>query len=175
MISRALMASTFAVLVGAPGLAQTVLDTPGAAGALIANACVSQSLDFEALLERATTIAEQIGLPQVTKSDTVAVFGDLSSAHVMFTREIDALACALTVPSPPGDEAYFATVRERMQAMISATYPTALSVANDDPSPHVDGHQWVFNNPRDRHFAVSLDWQRERGVMLGVGYRQIYE
>jgi hypothetical protein len=99
----------------------------------------------------------------------------MAGAHVVFTREIDSLACALTVPAPPADEAYFATVRDRMQAMISATYPTALSVSNDDPSPHVDGHQWVFSNPRDRHFAVSLDWQRERGITLAVGYRQIYE
>lgn len=159
----------------APAVAQSPLDTPGSAGALIANACVTQSLDFPALIARAAAIAEQIGLNTVTKSDKVAVYGDMAAANVVFSREIDAMACALRVPAPTADLAYYETVRDRMQAMIMSVYPQALSVDTNNPSPHEEGYQWVFSVPRDRHFAASLTWQTEDGVTLSVGYSQIYE
>jgi hypothetical protein len=45
----------------------------------------------------------------------------------------------------------------------------------DKPSPHEAAHQWVFRVPKERHFAVSHSWIRDRGVSLSVGYSQIYE
>lgn len=150
-------------------------DDPADAGALMGEACVTPSLDFDALFASAQELATAAGLPQVMASDEAAMFGNPGGAHVVFSRRIDSMACQLTIPPDPGTEAFFNDLRDIMQARIDVTYPGALSDEMDTPSPHESAHQWVFRVPKERHFAVSHSWIRDRGVSLSIGYSQIYE
>ncbi|MEL7012364.1 MAG: hypothetical protein AAFO72_03685, partial [Pseudomonadota bacterium] len=104
-----------------------------------------------------------------------AMFGDPAGAHVMFSRQIDALACRLTIPPAVGTEAFYQDLVGGLEWKISAVYPDALSVEANKPSPHEAKHDWVFSVPAERHFAVTLDWVRDRGVSINIGYSQIYE
>lgn len=168
--------ATAAVLAGMP-LAATAgpFDLPADTVGLISDACVSTSLDWPALFTTAKDLAAAKGLPQVMATDEAAMFGNPAGAHVVFSRQIDALACRLVLPEDTGTEAFFNDLVTGMEWKIKATYPDALSVAGNNPSPHEAAHQWVYNVPAERHFAVSMDWAREDGVSINIGYSQIYE
>ena len=160
-------------LLGAPVNAQSVLDDPNAAGALMGAACVTDSVDWDAVFATARNAMAAQGLATMTDTDEVATFGLPTAPNLMATRTIDSLACRLIVPA--GDEAYFNALRDAFGTAVSVTYPKALSVASNTPSPHDEKHEWVRSIPGERHFAATLEWQADRGVMLGIGYRQIYE
>lgn len=157
----------------APVAAQTTLDDPNAAGALMGAACVTGSMDWDAVFTAARGAMAAQGLMTMTATDEVAMFGLPTEPNLMATRGIDSLACRLSVPM--GDEAYFNALRDAFGATVSATYPKALSVASKTASPHDEKHEWVRNIPGERHFAATLEWRADRGVTLGIGYRQIYE
>ncbi len=159
----------------APASASDVLSDPMSAGRLVAQACISPSLDFDALFIGANALVSASGLPVAVQNAEVGMWGDPGGAHLIVSRTIDSLACQLKMPSPDGSETYFEALRDSTEAEIKAVYETALSDAMDKPSPHEAAHQWVMRVPAKRHFAASLDWQREQGVMLGIGYSQIYE
>lgn len=167
---------TAALLVSAPtALTAGPFDLPADAVGLIADACVTTSMDWPLLFVTAQKLATDRQLPQVMANDEAAMFGNPGGAHVMFARKIDSLACRLVIPQDIGTEAFYQDLVTGLDWKINATYPEALSVEQNKPSPHEAQHQWVFNVPAERHFAVSLDWAREDGLSINVGYSQIYE
>lgn len=169
------LAAAWIACAGSAHAQASVLDDPGFSGTLVGQLCVSDSLDFAALFDRAKATAGGADLPAVTATDKVAMYGNPGGANLVFTREIDAMACALNIPAPAGSQAYYEALKAALQQRIGAVYPAALSVDGNKPSPHEEKHDWVFSAPKDRHFAVTLTWQVEDGVQLGVGYRQVYE
>ncbi|MEO0774675.1 MAG: hypothetical protein AAFZ04_16015 [Pseudomonadota bacterium] len=165
-----------ALLVGAPtALTAGPFDLPADAVGLIADACVTTSLDWPALFTNAQALATNAQLPQVMATDEAAMFGNPAAAHVIFSKTIDSMACRLVIPSDTGTEAFYQDLVTGMDWKIKATYPDVLSVEQNKPSPHEAEHQWVFRIPSERHFAVSLDWYRERGISINIGYSQVYD
>jgi hypothetical protein len=154
---------------------QSPLADPSFAGTLVGQVCVTQSLDFPAIFTQAKAVANAAALAQVMADDKIAMFGDPAGLHLVFSKRIDGLACALTVPDQTGTPAYFETLRASIGQRVSAVYPDALSVDSDPASPHEEKHEWMFRVPAERHFAVTLEWQTEDGVSLAIGYSQIYE
>ncbi|MEL7281020.1 MAG: hypothetical protein AAFY35_02485 [Pseudomonadota bacterium] len=150
-------------------------DLPADTVGLIGDACVTTSLDWPVLFTYAQELATARNLPQVMANDEAAMFGNPAGAHVMFARTIDSLACRIMIPEDVGTEAFYQDLITGMDWKIKAVYPDARSSEQNKPSPHEAAHQWVFNVPAERHFAVSLDWAREDGVSINVGYSQIYE
>ena len=120
-------------------------------------------------------IADAAALTTVMANDQAAMFGNPGGLHLVFSKSIDSIACALTVPADTGTQSYFETLRGSVAQRVTAVYPDALSVDADPASPHEEKHDWVFSVPAERHFAMTLTWQVEDGVLLGIGYRQIYE
>lgn len=168
------IAAAFAVSI--PGwVAAGPFDDPADASALIAEACVTTSLDWDTLFADAQKLAVDLDLPQIMASDEAVMYGDPAAANLMFARRIDSMACRLSVPPDTGTEAFYTTVVEALDTRIKATYPEVLSVEADKPSPHEAKHDWVFRVAKERHFAVTVDWIRDRGVSLNIGYSQIYE
>lgn len=167
---------TAAFLAGVPSaLAAGPFDLPADSVGLMSNACVSTSLDWSALFSNAQDLALAAGLPQVMASEGAAMFGDPAGAHVMFARQIDSMACRLVVPGDIGTETFYQDLVGGMEWKIKAIYPEALSVESDKPSPHEAQHEWVHRVAEERHFAVTLDWYRDQGVSINIGYSQIYE
>jgi hypothetical protein len=130
-------------------------------------------MDWDAVFANTKATMAELGLTAMTDTDKVVMFGLPTEPNVMGTRTIDSLACRLAVPGV--DEAYFDALRDAFGAAVSATYPKALSIASNTASPHDEKHERVRSFPGDRHFAATLEWQAERGVTLGIGYRQLYE
>lgn len=168
--------TTAAIVAGTPSvIAAGPFDLPADTVGLMADACITTSLEWPALFSQAQDLATAKGLPQVMATNEAAMFGDPAGAHVMFARQIDAIACRITIPPAVGTEAFYQDLVGGMERKIAAVYPDALSVEDNKPSPHEAKHDWVFNVPAERHFAVTLDWFRERGVSINIGYSQIYE
>ncbi len=165
-----------ALLVSTPmGATAGPFDLPADAVGLMADACVTTSLDWPALYANAQALAANAQLPQVMATDEAAMFGNPGAAHVMFSKQIDSMACRLSIPADVGTEEFYNDLVTGMDWKIKATYPDVTSVPRDKPSPHEAEHQWVYRVPAERHFAVSLDWYRERGVSINIGYSQIYD
>lgn len=165
-----------AVIALAPTLGSAgPFDLPADTVGLMAEACVTTSLDWQMLFNNAQKLAIDAQLPQAMATEQAAMFGDPAGAHVMFAKQIDALACRITIPPAVGTEAFYQDLVSGMEWKISAVYPDALSVEDNKPSPHEAKHDWVYNVPAERHFAVTLDWIRDRGVSINIGYSQIYE
>ncbi len=160
-------------MTAAPAVAETSLADPQAAGTLMAAACVTDDMNWDEVYSVAVDTLALSGAATLTETAEVAQFGLPTEPNLMATRTVDSLACRLTVPA--GDEAYFETLRDAFAAGLGDTYPAALSVPGDTASPHDEKHDWVFSVAGERHFAASLSWQADRGVMLGIGYRQVYE
>lgn len=159
----------------APACAEGVFDDASATGAMLTEICVTDSLDFAAIFADGTAQAQADSLPVVTETDKVAMYGHPVNGSVTFSREVDAIACALRLAPPAGSVSYFETLRDVVQARIMEVYPGALSVDAKLPSPHEEKHDWVFSKPADRHFAATLTWQTDAGILLAIGYRQIYD
>jgi hypothetical protein len=175
MSLRRLCGACLMALAAGGALAQGALDDATAAARLIADSCVTQSLDFPAIFDAAASRAADGGLAQVMNDGNAAMFGNPGAAHLTFNRRVDSMHCALNLPASDGLESDFAIYRDVMDAAILAAYPGALSDPMEYPSPHQKGHQWVFSVPKDRHFATSLDWTADRGLTLAVGYSQRYD
>ncbi|MEO0370736.1 MAG: hypothetical protein AAF231_04690 [Pseudomonadota bacterium] len=170
----ALAAAAF--LVCAPtALTAGPFDLPADAVGLISEACVTTSLDWPALFANAQALATNAQLPQVMSTDEAAMFGNPGGAHVIFSKTIDSMACRLVLPAQTGTEQFYQDLVTGMDWKIGAVYPDALSVEQNKPSPHEAEHQWVFRVAAERHFAVSLDWERESGVSVNIGYSQVYD
>lgn len=163
------------VCLAPPALAQSPLDDPQVAARVLVETCVSGVLDFQGIFATGKGRAAGAGLAAVMETDKIAMYGHPVDANVMFSREIDSIACALTLKPPAGSKAYYEALRDRVEEIVTATYPGALSVDGNLPSPHEEQYSWAMNIPKDRNLAASLTWDAEDGVLLGIGFRQIYE
>ena len=169
--------STFGLLLGlsVPALGQTVLEDPVKSGEMMEQACVPDSLDFDALFAGARDAVSTTGLPVVSSSDESAMFGNPGGAHFVVSRRIDSMSCYLNVPKEIGTQDYYSSLRDRFHTAINTVYPKIFSEEMNKPSPHEAAHQWVWSKSKDRHFAVSMEWIADRGVTLAVGYSQKYD
>lgn len=157
-----------------PAGAQDRITDPVAAAEVMAQACIPATLDFDTLFAGAVAVGNGLGLPVLTQDEKVSMWGSPVGNRLMVTRTIDSMACALDVIPPDGTEGFFEALRDAFGPAVLSIYPKAIVQADNTPSPHNESHHWVFSVPGDRHFAATLSWDRERGVNLAVGYRQLY-
>jgi len=172
---KLLPASALFLGVSTPALGQSLLEDPVKSGDMMEQACVPDSLDFDALFASASEAVSEAGLSAVSSSDESVMFGNPGGAHFVVSRRIDSLACYLSVPKEIGTQEYYTELRDRYDAALRTVYPKAFSEEMDKPSPHESAHQWVWSKTKDRHFAASMQWIADRGVTLAVGYSQKYD
>jgi len=175
MLHRFLWALAVALWLPGSAIAQTLLEDPVKSGAMMEEACVPDSLDFDALFASACETISAAGLATVSSSDESVMFGNPGGAHFVLSRRIDSVACYLSVPKEIGTKEYYAALRDRYNSAVKAVYPKAFSEEMDKPSPHESAHQWVWSKTKDRHYAASMEWRADRGVTLAVGYSQKYD
>ena len=172
MKKGALLGLVIAVL-PAPSLADD--SDLAALASVVTEACLFDSLDFNAEYQALTTAMEGTGLPVVMAQEKTSVFGDMTAMNIVVARKIDELSCFMRIPAPMGTKEVFSDFQAKMDAVVDTAFPKHLEEADSDPSPHVDGHDWVASFPGKMHYAVSLDWGTETGLQLAVGFRQLYE
>lgn len=162
------------LLAAAPVAAQEALDTSALAD-LMVEACIFDRLDFEGQFKATTEAMASSGLPVVAQEDKTAVYGDPAGAYLVTTRSIDSLSCALRLPAPLGSREVLEDFRTKFGAGIADTFPDVTSLADDNPSPHIDGHDWSASFPGKMHYALALDWGTEDGLTVAIGFNQLYE
>ncbi len=158
----------------APLAAQDGVDTSALAD-MMASACIFDTLDFDAEYAAVKAAMAGTGLPLVMEQEKNVMYGDPAGVNLVATRTIDSLTCTLRLPAPVGTHEVFAEFEAKFDAAIGQTFAKHISQPDDDPSPHIDGHDWVASFPGQMHYAATLDWGTEEGLLVGIGFRQLYE
>ena len=155
-------------------MAQDSLDT-AALAETVAQACMFETIDFDAEYAALTSAFADGPLPSMMEQEKTQVFGDMSATHIIVSRKIDELACFMRMPAPLGSKDVFTEFETALDSAIDAAFPKHLEEKDTNPSPHIEGHDWVASFPGKMHYAVALDWGTETGLQLAVGFRQLYE
>ena len=171
-------ASTLMALVGlaTPAMAQQTDPSLDAIMDFAANYCVfEQTDDIAGPFKTAKKAAIATGLPVVVEDEKSGIYGDMSATFVIVTAGLDNLSCVVKFPANVMGHDGF----EKLETMISATFdsrfPGHLTGADDDPSPHVDGRDWVIDTAAKDHIAVTLNFGTEEGVQLSSVAQKTYE
>lgn len=156
-------------------LAQDGFANPFLTGAAMSQACMFNTLDFDAEYAEAIAVFEGAKLPVTVAQEGSVVYGTPGGASLVLNRKVDEIACALMLPAAIGTHEYYKVLEGQVGPTFKATHPNHIDQVSDDPSPHVDGHDWVASYPGQMHQAVSLRWNTDSGIVLAIGFRQLYE
>ena len=156
-------------------LAQDGFGNPFLTGAAMSQACMFNTLDFDAEYAEAVAAFEVAKLPVAVQQDSNVIYGNPGGASLVLNRKVDEIACALILPAEVGTHDYYKVLEAQIGPTFKSTHPNHIDQELDDPSPHVDGHDWVASYPGQMHQAVSLRWNTDSGIVLAIGFRQLYE
>ncbi|MDF1856900.1 hypothetical protein [Pseudooceanicola sp.] len=161
--------------IAAPVLAQEAAD-PAALAEMMVGGCIFDDLDFDAEYAAMTEAMAGSGLPEVMVQDKTVMYGDPAAQLTLVgTRTIDSLSCTLQLPAGIGTHEVFTDFETRFETALQQHFGSLISQPDDDPSPHVDGHDWVASFPGRMHYAVTMNWGTEEGLLVAIGFRQLYE
>ena len=119
--------------------------------------------------------ARQTGLPKVVADAKTGIYGDLSGLNIIVTAGVDSLTCVVSIPASMIDHDGFDVLETVITEAFTARLPGFKSSANDDPSPHVDGRDWVIDTAAKDHVAASLGFATEDGVQFSSVAQKTYE
>lgn len=136
---------------------------------------IHQSGDIDATLKVAKKLTLATGLPLLMEQDRSMVFGDFAGLNVTISGSIDSASCAMRIPGAMINHAGFEAIEAAIQAVINARYPDHLEALNDDPSPHVDGHDWVIRTEANDSLAITIQFGTETGVLFVSAANQQYD
>lgn len=144
--------------------------------ALATGPCLfTESGDVTTPFSAARDAAAALGLMTLSDTDKAAMFGMPGQTTAVITAGVDLVTCRITLPPPAGDHDGFETVEAALDAEITARYPKHLESIDDDPSPHIDGHDWVVRTDANDHLAVVLDYSTERGTEINIAIQKKYD
>ena len=156
-------------------LAQDGFGNPFLTGAAMSQGCIFNTLDFDAEFAKAIAAFSTAELPVALSQERTVVYGTPGGASLVLNRKVDEIACALMLPPQIGTHDYYKVLEAQIGPAFKAAHPKHIDQLNDDPSPHVDGHDWVASYPGQMHQAVTLRWETDSGITLAIGFRQLYE
>ncbi len=144
--------------------------------ALATGPCLfAETGDVATPFKAARDAAAGMGLMALSDTDQAAMFGIPLQQQVVVTRGVDHVACMITFAPPLGDHDAYKEVEAALDAEITARDPNHLESIEDDPSPHVDGHDWLLHNAANDALAVALDYSTERGVEIATSIKKQYD
>ena len=165
-----------ALAAAGPALAQEGGPGLDAFIALATGPCLFADIgDVATPFKAARDAAAGLGLMVLSDTDQAAMFGIPLQQQVVVTRGVDHVACVITFAPPLGDHDAYKAVEAALDDEITARDPDHLESLEDDPSPHVDGHDWLAHTPANDALAVALDYSTERGVEIAVSIQKKYD
>ena len=172
---RALVSAGLVAL-AAPTMAQDFTDSPAMIVDFVTQSCIfSETGDIEAAFATLKEGARQTGLPKLVADAKTGIYGDLSGFHIIVNAGLDSLGCVIKIPASDIDHVGFEVLETVITEEFDARHPGYLTSANDDPSPHVDGRDWVIDTAAKDHIAATLNFGTEDGVILSSVAQKTYE
>lgn len=181
MIRTNFIASILPIALGAifmPTIAaaENGLETIESIAAYAAGPCfIHQSGDVNATLKTAKDATVLTGLKVAMEQGTSIVYGDFAGLNITLSSGIDDVSCAFRIPANMIDHAGFELMEETLDAAIKARYPDFIDSTNDDPSPHIDGHDWVTRTEANDALAITIQYTTERGVLFVSAAQKKYD
>lgn len=147
---------------------QTKATSPEAFSAFVVDLCMfNQTEDIPAELAVAQQKATASGLPTVVENADMGMYGQSDAIFIMVSKTIDTLACVVELPAAQGgDHAFFEVVEAYFDAAYDSRYPDHLESIDDNPSPHIDGHDWIIRTDANDSAVVTISFGTEDGISI---------
>ena len=161
---------------GHSAASQDVLTTPENAAIFSINLCMFPSTEnIPELLTEAKSKAADSGLPVVVENDDSGMYGSPADAFVMVSKTIDSLTCLVKMPPPRGSFQTYKIIEAGFDAQFRNLYPSYKEDIDDDPSPHVDGHDWIVRTLANDTIIITIDWGTEDGITIAGVTKKEYD
>lgn len=173
---RSILITSALVVLSAPVIAQDAAISIENIAIFTAGPClIPQSGDVLETLKVASKGTMATGLPLLMEQDKSAVFGDWAGLNVTLSAGIDNVSCSVRMPGTLIDHAGFELIEAHLSAAIEAQYSDFIESISDDPSPHVDSHDWVIRTEANDAIAVTLQFGTESGIIFVSNAQQKYD
>ena len=166
---------TAAALLASPAFAQTP-EPVAAAMQFAASACVFEATgDIATPFAAVQEMARATGLPVIVEDDKTGIYGDFGGLNIIVTAGLDSLSCVVQIPASQIDHDGFESFETLITEAFTTRHPTHAGGAMDDPSPHIDGRDWVIDTAAKDHIAASLGFATQDGVQFAASAEKTYE
>ncbi len=163
-------------LVPAGTRAQDMFASPETTAIFAVNLCMFPSTqDIPAQLSGARSRVAATGLPVLSQTDEAGMYGNPAGVFVVVTRTIDSLTCLVQIKPPRGDFTAYKIVEAGFDAQFRGGFPGYKDSIDDDPSPHVEGHDWIVRTPENDSVIITIDWGTEDGITIAGVRKKEYD
>ncbi|MEE9426879.1 MAG: hypothetical protein V3V25_01905 [Paracoccaceae bacterium] len=156
--------------------AQDLFESAQSAANFTVGLCLFPSTDdLEGQLAAAKEKALATGLSIMFEDGERGMFGNPSDVFVVVSKTIDSLHCVVQIAPPKGTHDYFETIESAIAVEYQVRFSGFNESIDDDPSPHIDGHGWIFRTPANDSIIVSIDFGTEDGITIGGVAKKEYD
>lgn len=107
------------------------------------------------------------GLSTMVETDDMGMYGVSGEQFIMVSKSIDSLICIIELSAAKGgDHAFFEELEALFDAAYDTRYPGHKESINDDPSPHVDGHDWIIRTAANDDAIITISFGTEEGISI---------
>ena len=103
------------------------------------------------------------------------MYGSPASTFVMVSKTIDSLTCLVKIAPPFGSFQPYKIIEAGFDAQFRGRYPEYKDSIDDDPSPHVEGHDWIVRTLANDSIIISIDWGTEDGITIAGVTKKEYD
>ncbi len=159
-----------------PVAAQDMANSPVMIVDFVTGPCLlSETGDIATTFAALKQAVRQTGLPRLVADSTTGIYGDPSGFHIIVTAGSDSLTCVISIPASVIDHVGFEVLETVVTEEFDARLPGYKTSASDDPSPDVDGREWVIDTAAGDHIAAALSFATEDGVQFSSVAQKKYE
>ncbi|HGG05024.1 MAG TPA: hypothetical protein ENK28_06155 [Aliiroseovarius sp.] len=155
---------------------QDLTDPVQASMAFAAHNCVfTETGDIADHFAAIQAAARETGLPVVVEDAKTGIYGDMLALHIIVTAGLDNLSCLVKIPASLIDHDGFEVFETLVDTTFNERHPGHKGGPKDDPSPHIDGRDWVIDTAAPDHIAATLSFGTEEGVQLAAAAQKLYQ
>ena len=163
-------------LAPAGALAQDVFASPETTAIFAIDLCIYPSTEnIPAHLSEAQAKVAATGLAALSETEDAGMYGTPADVFVVVTKTIDSLTCLVQIPPPRGDIAAYKIIEAGFDAQFQGRFPGYKESIDDDPSPHIEGHDWIVRTPENDSVIITIDWGTEDGISIAGVRKKEYD
>ncbi len=159
--------TTTLAVTGYTATAQDIFTSPQSTANFAVGLCLfPTTLDLAGQLNAAKEKAKATGLPIMVENDDRGMYGDPSGVFVVVTKTIDSLTCLIQIAPPIGNHEAFEAIESTFAIEYQVRFAGYKESIDDDPSPHIDGHDWIVRTPTNDSIITVIDYATEDGISI---------
>ena len=177
MSNAILKALTFVLCLGLlPAHAEKALGTPESVATFVVDLCVFPSSEGTGgQLHQAQERAAGTGLEAMVESTEMGMYGSQETIFVIVQKSIESLSCVVKIAPPFGNHETFEVIEAAFDAEFRGNFPGYNESIDDDPSPHVDGHDWIIRTEANDSVIIVIGFDTVDGITVAGITKKEYD